>query len=227
MVILVVEDDMTLSKNLCELLEGAGHTTFSCTGQDQALVLFDAHQSELDIALLDISLAQGNGFTLCHALKERDKQFPIIFLTASDDELNCVLGLSIGADDYIAKPFRPRELLARLEVAARKYSRNISQVISIDGLTIDVNRGHITRDGETLHLSALEYKLLLLFVTHPNKLIDKTMIREVLWDDTAAYVEENTIAVHIKRLRDKIERDPQNPVIIQTLRGLGYRLDLP
>lgn len=155
-------------------------------------------------------------------MKEATPEVPVIFLTASDDEFNTVTGLTMGADDYIAKPFRPRELLARIATTIRR-SQPSRRIISLGDLTIDTDRALVERDGKEINLSALEYRLLLLFASNPNKLVTREMIRDALWDDAGTYVEENTLSVYIKRLRDKIEPDPVKPTVITTVRGLGYK----
>ena len=128
----------------------------------------------------------------------------------------------MGADDYIAKPFRPRELLARIATTIRR-SQPSRRIISLGDLTIDTDRALVERDGKEINLSALEYRLLLLFASNPNKLVTREMTRDALWDDAGTYVEENTLSVYIKRLRDKIEPDPAKPTVITTVRGLGYK----
>ncbi len=176
----------------------------------------------LDLALLDVTLAAGNGFAVCGAIKEIAPEVPVIFLTASDDEFTTVTGLNMGADDYIAKPFRPRELLARISAALRR-ARPSARTLSLGDLAIDPDRARVERGGEEIVLSALEYRLLLLFATRPGRLVTREQIRDALWDDAGTYIEENTLSVYIKRLRDKIEDDPAHPRLIVTMRGLGYK----
>ena len=172
--------------------------------------------------LLDITLASGNGFAVCSAIKAERPDLPVIFLTASDDEFNTVTGLTMGADDYIAKPFRPRELLARIAATLRR-AHPARRVVRLGPVSIDTERAHVEKGGRELALSALEYRLLLLFATNPGKLVTREAIRDALWDDAGTYIEENTLSVYIKRLRDKIEDDPSAPRLIQTVRGMGYK----
>lgn len=218
--ILLVEDDPTIIDTLTELLRGAGYTVDTADTQREAIAMA-THQT-YQLLLLDVTLKQGNGFAVCAAVKEATPEVPVIFLTASDDEFNTVTGLTMGADDYIAKPFRPRELLARIATTIRR-SQPSRRIISLGDLTIDTDRAHVERDGKEINLSALEYRLLLLFASNPNKLVTRDMIRDALWDDAGTYVEENTLSVYIKRLRDKIEPDPAKPTVITTVRGLGYK----
>lgn len=218
--ILLVEDDPTIIDTLTELLRGAGYTVDTADTQREAIAMA-THQT-YQLLLLDVTLKQGNGFAVCAAVKEATPEVPVIFLTASDDEFNTVTGLTMGADDYIAKPFRPRELLARIATTIRR-SQPSRRIISLGDLTIDTDRALVERDGKEINLSALEYRLLLLFASNPNKLVTREMIRDALWDDAGTYVEENTLSVYIKRLRDKIEPDPVKPTVIMTVRGLGYK----
>ncbi len=218
--ILLVEDDPTIIDTLTELLRGAGYTVDTADTQREAIAIA-THQT-YQLLLLDVTLKQGNGFAVCAAVKEATPEVPVIFLTASDDEFNTVTGLTMGADDYIAKPFRPRELLARIATTIRR-SQPSRRIISLGDLTIDTDRALVERDGKEINLSALEYRLLLLFASNPNKLVTREMIRDALWDDAGTYVEENTLSVYIKRLRDKIEPDPVKPTVITTVRGLGYK----
>lgn len=218
--ILLVEDDPTIIDTLTELLRGAGYTVDTADTQREAISMA-THQT-YQLLLLDVTLKQGNGFAVCAAVKEATPEVPVIFLTASDDEFNTVTGLTMGADDYIAKPFRPRELLARIATTIRR-SQPSRRIISLGDLTIDTDRALVERDGKEINLSALEYRLLLLFASNPNKLVTREMIRDALWDDAGTYVEENTLSVYIKRLRDKIEPDPVKPTVITTVRGLGYK----
>lgn len=155
-------------------------------------------------------------------MKETSPSTPVIFLTASDDEFNTVTGLTMGADDYVAKPFRPRELLARIAATIRR-SQPSRRIVSLGDIRIDTDRAYVERKGVELTLSALEYRLLLLFAINPGKLVSRDMIRDALWDSAGTYIEENTLSVYIKRLRDKIEDDPSRPELIQTVRGLGYK----
>lgn len=242
--ILLVEDDPSIIESLAELLRGEGYAVDHASTQDDALALaFGAHAAKAAtaqapaspgaitletstpyaLALLDVTLAQGNGFAVCAALKQATPNLPVIFLTASDDEFTTVAGIQMGADDYIAKPFRPRELLARIAATIRRSQPAAKRVLSLGPIRIDADRAHVERDGEEIVLSALEYRLLLLFASNAGKLITREQIREALWDDAGTYIEENTLSVYIKRLRDKIEDDPAHPALIETVRGLGYK----
>ena len=218
--ILLVEDDADIVRALSELLSDAGFSVENATKQSQAIAL--VNESGYDLALLDVTLAEGNGFAVCAAIKEARPEMPVIFLTASDDEFNTVAGLSMGADDYIAKPFRPRELLARIKGVLRRTNAS-EQVVRLGPVQVDPTRARATKGGVEIELSAIEYRLLLLFATHSGKIVTREMMREALWEDAGAFVEDNTLSVYIKRLRDKIEDDPAEPALIKTVRGMGYR----
>lgn len=221
--ILLVEDDPIIIDALTELLTSSGYAVDTADTQSRAIELATRGDgAAYQLVLLDVTLREGNGFAVCAAIKDANPDAPVIFLTASDDEFNTVTGLTMGADDYIAKPFRPRELLARIAATIRR-SQPSRRIVSLGGIRIDTERAYVERNGDELTLSALEYRLLLLFATNPGKLVTRDMIRDALWDSAGTYIEENTLSVYIKRLRDKIEEDPGRPELIQTVRGLGYK----
>ena len=218
--LLLVEDDTTLSRMLRSFLEGEGFHITTVTGQSQAEQMMNS--VPIDLVLVDLSLADGDGFGVCaHA---KTKGIPVIFLTASGDEYSVVRGLDMGGDDYIAKPFRPRELVSRIRNVLRRVGKRQS-VISIHGLTVDTDKGTVTRHGKEIFLSALEYRLLLIFLNHRGQVLSRNRLLEEIWDSAGDFVSDNTLTVYIKRLRDKIETDPAQPEIIKTIRGLGYRME--
>lgn len=218
--LLLVEDDPTLIRMLTEFLTGEGFPVTAVTGQTDACHALEAEHPAL--ALVDISLAQGNGFAVCAKAKEHN--IPVIFLTASSDEFSVVAGLDMGADDYISKPFRPRELVSRIRSVLRRAGKRQSAV-NLGNLTVDTDKGTVTRGGREIYLSALEYKLLLVFLNHRGQILTREKLLEEIWDSTGDFVSDNTLTVYIKRLREKIEQDPQDPRFIKTARGLGYRLE--
>lgn len=220
--ILLAEDDQLIVEGLSELLANEGFVVDSSPTQAGAVELACRPGAGYALALVDLTLAEGNGFAVCNAIKTAAPDVPVIFLTAADDELNTVTGLSMGADDYVAKPFRPRELVARIHAAIRRAHPERT-VLRLGRVAIDPDRAHVELDGQEVALSALEYRLLLLFAKNAGRLVTRGMMREALWDDAGAYVEENTLSVYIKRLRDKLEDDPSDPQLIVTVRGLGYR----
>ena len=219
--ILLVEDDPTIVSTLTEFLQSEGFGVTSAPGQTAALAAVE--NAVPDLVLLDISLADGSGFSVCRALKS-EYSVPVIFLTASGDEYSTVTGFDLGADDYIAKPFRPRELVSRIKNVLR-LTGNARSVIQLGNVLVDTDKGTATKDGRDLYLSALEYRLLLLFLTNRGAVMTRTMLLESLWDAAGEFVSDNTLTVYIKRLRDKIEDDPQNPTLIRTVRGMGYRVE--
>lgn len=218
--LLLVEDDESIVKSLTEYLVREGFFVDSADGQKEALSKLD--NNVYDLLLLDISLADGNGFAVCASAKE--KNYPVIFLTASGDEYSVVAGLDMGADDYVSKPFRPRELISRIKSVLRRYS-NTGQTILVSDISINTDKGKVSRNGDEIFLSALEYRLLLVFLNNRGKVLSRNSLLEEIWDVCGDYVNDNTLTVYIKRLREKIEDNPQEPKIIKTIRGLGYRMD--
>ena len=219
--ILLVEDDREIIKNLTEFLNNEGFNVESVTGQKDALSYVDEHMQNIDIVLLDVSLEDGNGFAVCTAIKQNTDS-PVIFLTASGDEYSVVMGLDMGADDYIGKPFRPRELVSRIKSVLRRSGR-ISNVIELADIKIDTTGGKVIKSGEEIFLSALEYRLLLIFAANKGVVLSRNKLLEEIWDASGEFVNDNTLTVYIKRLREKIENDAQKPEIIKTVRGMGYR----
>lgn len=218
--IFLVEDDQAISKNLTLLLRAEGFTVTHAPTRGDALAALAGNK--FDLALVDISLPDGNGFTVCTAIKA-SQDIPVIFLTASGDEASVVTGLNMGADDYITKPFRPRELIARIGTALRKSGRSPS-AFEIGGLHVDTASGVVKKNGNEIFLSALEYRLLLMFIGSPTSILTRNRLLDELWDAAGEFVNDNTLTVYIKRLREKIENDPASPQIILTVRGTGYRL---
>ena len=218
--LLLVEDDPTLVRMLTSFLASENFQITSVTGQTDAAAVMESNV--FDLALVDISLSDGNGFGVCAHAKELS--IPVIFLTASGDEYSVVTGLDMGADDYLSKPFRPRELVSRIRSVLRRTGKRQS-VITLGDLVIDTDKGTVTRNGQDLYLSALEYKLLLVFLNNRSQILTRDKLLEEIWDSAGEYVGDNTLTVYIKRLREKIEVDPQNPVHIKTVRGMGYKLE--
>ncbi len=219
--LLLVEDDKTIVTNLTAFLQAEGFAVRSASGQAEALTALE--QESCDLILLDISLSDGNGFAVCSAVKA-EYDIPVIFLTASGDEYSTVTGFDVGADDYIPKPFRPRELVSRIKNVLRRTGKS-GGTIRIGDITVDTVKGTAVKNGVDLYLSALEYRLLLVFINNRGAVLSRNKLLEEIWDAAGEFVNDNTLTVYIKRLRDKIEADPQNPQIIKTVRGIGYRMD--
>ena len=218
--ILLVEDDPALVRRLTEYLDTENFRVLSAGGQTAAVDLLDREHP--DLALVDITLAEGNGFAVCSCAKKAG--IPVIFLTASGDEYSTVTGLEMGADDYVAKPFRPRELVARVRSVLRR-STSRTGTVRLGDILIDTAKAQVTRGEATIHLSALEYRLLMVFLNHRGQILTRERLLDEIWDCAGEYVTDNTLTVYIKRLREKLEKDPQDPKHILTVRGLGYRLE--
>lgn len=219
--ILLVEDDATIIANLTEFLTSEGYEVSNVTGQSSALSILQ--DKTFDLLLIDISLSDGNGYAVCAAAKSMGDS-PVIFVTASGDEYSVVAGLDMGADDYIAKPFRPRELLSRIRSVLRR-SGKFQSLIDLGNIKVDTISGSVTREGKEIFLTALEYRLLLVFINNRGIVLSRTILLQEIWDIAGDFVNDNTLTVYIKRLREKIEEDPSNPIIVKTIRGLGYRMD--
>lgn len=218
--IFLVEDDEEIAKNLARLLRAEGFAVTCAPTQAQAAALLE--QDRFDLALVDLALPDGSGFAVCTQIRQA-QDIPVLFLTASGDEASVVTGLNLGADDYITKPFRPRELVARIQGALRRAGRAPSAFVC-GGLSVDTASGVVKKDGREVFLSALEYRLLLVFVQNPQAILTRERLLDELWDAAGEFVSDNTLTVYIKRLREKIEDDPTRPQRILTVRGTGYRL---
>jgi DNA-binding response OmpR family regulator len=219
--VLLVEDDKTIVLGLEYSLRQEGYDVTAAYNATQAKQAVE--ENLFDIAILDLSLPDGSGYDICRQIKAAGDK-PVVFLTACDDEVNVVMGLDMGADDYITKPFRIRELMSRLRTVmcrADKSAENADEVC-LAGLRINTKQAKVTKNGEDIPLSALEYRLLLTLAAYPGQILSRTQLLAV-WDVAGEFVNDNTLTVYIKRLREKIEDDPSNPQIIQTVRGLGYR----
>ena len=219
--ILLVEDDKAIVVNLTEFLNTEGYTVRNVSGQSAAMKLLA--QDKVDLVLLDISLAEGNGFATCKAIKA-EYDIPVIFLTASGDEYSTVTGFDLGADDYIPKPFRPRELVSRIKNVLR-LTGNTGKTVKLGDVVVDTEKGTAMKNNKDLFLSALEYRLLLVFINNRGIVLSRTQLLDTIWDIAGEFVNDNTLTVYIKRLREKIEDDPSDPKIILTVRGLGYKVE--
>ncbi|MFX3631278.1 MAG: response regulator transcription factor [Candidatus Pristimantibacillus sp.] len=225
MKILLVEDDKTIASGLEYSLQQDQYTTVLCHDAAAAQKVLAEQLDEFALCLFDLTLPDGSGYELCKIVKDRS-DIPVIFLTAVDDEVNVVMGLDMGADDYITKPFRIRELLSRIKSVLRRYN-NQSQaktMIEIEDIRINTLEGKVYKQGDEITLTALEYRLLLIFANHIGQVLSRNQLLERIWDVAGDFVNDNTLTVYIKRLREKLEDNPQNPIIIKTVRGLGYKV---
>jgi len=218
--LLIVEDDVDIVENLSILLQNEGYLVCYAYNVDAALKIL--RTENIDLVLLDITLPDGNGYSVCTTVK-RSTNAPVIFLTAMTDEASIITGFQLGADDYITKPFKPMELICRVRNALRK-SGKVPTVFQIEDLHVDASKAIVTKAGKEVILSALEYRLLLVFLNHFGETLTRRELLHEIWDIAGDYVNDNTLTVYIKRLRDKIETDPANPVILKTVRGMGYKV---
>ncbi len=221
--ILLVEDDHTIALGLEYALVQEGYSVLKC--QDVAAGMKALREQKLDLCLFDLTLPDGSGYELCKLAREQ-LDIPVIILTACDDEVNVVMGLELGADDYITKPFRVRELQARIKTVLRRYQKDnhSKHMIELDSIRINTMDAKVYKQDQEIVLTALEYRLLLTFANNEGQVLSRNQLLEGIWDVDGAFVNDNTLTVYIKRLRDKLEDDPQNPRIIKTVRGLGYKV---
>jgi DNA-binding response OmpR family regulator len=223
MKVFIVEDDPIIVEGLTIALSQEGYDVASFGNVADAIkeIKSEAHY---DVCLLDVNLPDGDGFQVCKAIRSRS-EVPVIFLTACDDEIHTVLAFEQGADDYIAKPFRIRELIARIKAILRRTrSDQGKEVINVGGNTVDIMSGKVFRNGEEIFLSAVEYRLLLTFVKSRGQLLTRQQILTAMWDSAGDFVNDNTLTVYVRRLRKKLEEPGDKPVIV-TVRGVGYRME--
>lgn len=219
MKILFVEDNESIILGVSYLLREEGYEVFVARTMSTALAFME--REEFDLALLDVSLPDGNGFQLCKRIKE-NTQTPIVFLTAKEEEESVVRGFDLGADDYIIKPFRNRELISRIKNALRK-SKKESAVFCCQGIKLDTQTSRVTRGEEEISLTKLEYRILYIMMSAPGKLFTREEILANIWDAAGNFVNDNTLSVTIKRIREKL--GDKNGDIIKTVRGMGYRIE--
>lgn len=223
--ILIVEDDHTIASGIQYSLEQDGFHTTVCHDVESATQEIQERINKIDLCLLDLSLPDGSGYDLCKRVKAQSDT-PVIFLTAVDDEVNVVMGLDMGADDYITKPFRIRELLSRIKTVLRRYNKTsvTKTFVEIENIRIYLTEAKVYKNSEEVILTALEYRLLLIFSNHIGQVLTRNQLLEQIWDVAGDFVNDNTLTVYIKRLREKLEDIPQQPKIIKTVRGLGYKM---
>ena len=222
--ILLVEDNDTIVMGLKYLLEKENFEVKTVKNLEETYKI--AEKEKFNLYLLDINLPDGNGFDICSKLKEKE-DVPIIFLTARDDEKDIVKGLDIGADDYITKPFRNRELISRINNVLRRYGKNDTNqkdnIIKINDIEINTDSAKVMKNGEEIVFTSLEYKILVMLFSNPNVLITRQQILDKIWDIAGNFVNDNTLTVYIKRIREKL--DDKDGKIIKTVRGLGYIIE--
>ena len=219
--ILIVEDEAVTRNMLKNIFEAEGYQVFEATDGSQMHEVLE--QQTINLVIMDINLPGKNGLMLARELRETT-EVALMFLTGRDNEIDKILGLEIGADDYITKPFRPKELLSRIKNVLRRHAGH-QTIILLDDIQVDTEKAIVKKKDTIINLSALEYKLLTLFIDHRGKLLTRDQLLDEIWNIAGDFVNDNTVTVYIKRLREKIENDPTNPKIIKTVRGLGYRMD--
>lgn len=222
--LLLLEDDGSLADGLCYSLQKAGFAVKAARTAGEALALL--RQDSYDLLLLDVTLPDGTGFEVCEWVRARDPRTPIIFLTASDEEVNIIRGLDSGGDDYITKPFRLGELCSRIRALLRRAGvsgPDKAELLECGALTIDLLGCRVLLDGRALELTGAEYRLLCLLVRNANRIVTRERILDELWDGMGNFVDDNTLSVYVRRLREKVEPDPSHPQRLCTVRGLGYQ----
>lgn len=221
--IFLLEDDNAIGIGLTYLLKNEGYSVTIAKTVEEALEII--RNKTFTLYILDLTLPDGSGYDVCTQIKKQG-DLPVIFLTAYDDEVNVIMGLELGADDYISKPFRVKELLARIKTVLRRYNKDTADgMINIGNIRINTNEAKVYKDSKEVILTAMEYRLLLIFINNRGIVLSRQKLLEDIWDVAGDFVNDNTLTVYIKRLRDKIEEDPASPIIIKTVRGLGYILE--
>lgn len=221
--IFLLEDDNAIGIGLSYSLKNEGYSvTIAKTVKDALKII---NEKTFTLYILDLTLPDGSGYDVCTEIK-KNGDLPVIFLTAYDDEVNVIMGLELGADDYISKPFRVKELLARIKTVLRRYNKDTADgIITIGNIKINTNEAKVYKNSAEIILTAMEYRLLLTFINNRGIVLSRQKLLEDIWDVAGDFVNDNTLTVYIKRLRDKIEEDPAHPQIIKTVRGLGYILE--
>lgn len=225
MTVLVVEDDAIILEGLKISLEQEGYRVLAVSTQADAMELL-RRKEEFHVCLLDVMLPDGDGYQICKAIR-RESDVPVLFLTACDDEIHTVLALEQGADDYIAKPFRIRELLARMKAVLRRSGKGENagmSAVMVGDNRVELQTAKVYREGEEIVLTAMEYKLLLIFIRNRGQILTRQQILNDIWDEAGEFVNDNTLTVYVKRLRSKLG-DTEESQLIQTVRGLGYRME--
>ena len=217
--ILLVEDNETIVMGLSYSLEQEGFEIVSSKTRKDAEKILESET--INLVLLDVTLPDGNGFDICKYVNQK-LDIHVIFLTAQDEETSVVVGLDLGADDYVIKPFRTRELISRINSVLRRYGKkeDTTNIVQYKNIKIDTNSAKVYKDEKEIIFTSLEYKILLMLFTNQNKLITREQLLEKIWDIAGNFVNDNTLTVYIKRIREKL----QDETIIKTVRGLGYRI---
>ncbi|WP_405172845.1 response regulator transcription factor [Paenibacillus sp. FSL H8-0280] len=220
--LLLVEDDENLVFGIQYTLSNEGYEIVVAGNLEEARQAL--HAKSIDLILLDVTLPDGSGYQLCSEIRVTS-QVPIIFLTALDEEANVVVGLDLGADDYVTKPVRTKELISRIKAVLRRNNKG-KQEVSLwisDNIQVRILEGTVLKNNSEITLTALEYRLLLMLISHPKQICSRSSILNHLWDLSGDFIDDNTLSVHIRRLREKVEDIPAAPQYIVTVRGIGYK----
>ena len=223
--ILIVEDDAMIASGLNYALTQEG---FEITVASSCANFREFYKpGEFIMAILDLTLPDGTGYDLCKLIRGNE-DVPVLFLTGCDDEVSVVMGLDMGADDYITKPFRIRELCSRIKTILRRYGKQAGEenVFRMGNICVDLKKARVLKGHREIDLTAMEYRLLLTLINNRGQVLSRNQLLEGIWDVAGDFVNDNTLTVYIKRIREKLEDDPAHPVLIKTVRGLGYCLDI-
>lgn len=211
--ILVTEDDAFLRDGLCEMLKKEGYNVVTAGTIDDAKECF--LKEHFNLVILDVTLPDGNGFDMCAFIRSKNENVPILFLTACDDEVQVVRGLDAGADDYVTKPFKLLELLSRIRALLR---RSKASVYNCENISVDINTMTVKRDGENIFVTPTEFQILSALIRNSGVIVTRSVLLENIWDEGGSFIDDNTLSVHISRLREKIGAEH-----VVTVRGIGYR----
>ncbi len=228
--ILVVEDDKEIREGILIYLKNQGYLVFQAENGLEGLKVIE--QEKIHLAIVDIMMPVMDGITMLMKLRETDHEFPVIMLSAKSEEVDKIMGLNMGADDYVTKPFTPLELLARVNSHLRRYAKYLSAVseegekehiYTIGGLELNEDTVEVTVDGEPVRLTPMEFKIVQLLIKNPGRVFSADEIYERIWNEKA--VNTDTIMVHVRNIREKIEIDPRNPKYLKVVWGVGYKID--
>ncbi len=217
--VLVIDDDASLAEMLAIVLRQEGFEPKVCARGDRAMEQFREHRP--DLVLLDLMLPGRDGIDVCKEIRA-ESGVPIVMLTAKGDTIDVVVGLESGADDYIVKPFKPKELVARIRARVRRHETRAPEVLAIGDVAIDVAGHHVAREGRPIGLTPLEFDLLVCLARKPWQVFSREVLLEQVWGYRHA-ADTRLVNVHVQRLRSKVEHDPENPEIVVTVRGVGYK----
>ena len=224
--VLVIEDDPAVAQGLVEGIGTEGYAVFWESTGGSGIAWAREHTPQLIV--LDVRLPDGSGFDFCRQMRLAGMRQPILMLTVQSDEVDKVLGLEMGADDYLTKPYRLRELLARIRSLLRRSYGELSSteadVLYVDDLLIDRSRATVTRSGRELNLTPTEYRLFVFLAQHPGQAFSRAQLIESVWGANGEFYDDKTVSVHVRRLREKVEAEPSDPKIVITVPGIGYRL---